>query len=276
MFVSETRRQIAALLKTGLTMNEIAHRLDLARSTVGYHAQALREAHNPSSPRVPARRGWAPVGAPSQTRERVRALLAAGHTRAAIAQMLEVARSTVTYHAKLLDEPTDGRCARRYDWDAIKRFYEAGHSVAECRARFGFNRQAWHGAVLRGLITPRPARTPLEELLVVSSRHNRNHLKQRLFDAGIKARTCESCGLTEWRGRNVPLSLHHVNGDRYDNRLENLQILCANCHGQTDTWAGRNIPRRAHARAPTAPARLPPPVDRAAATPPSRPARSTR
>src|SRR5437660_12861045 len=102
MFVSEIRRQVADLLKTGLSMNEIAHRLDLARSTVGYHAQVLREAQNSSSRRTPPRRGWAPVGAPSQTRERVRALLAAGHTRAAIAETLGVARSTVTYHVKLL------------------------------------------------------------------------------------------------------------------------------------------------------------------------------
>src|SRR5437879_13027052 len=100
MFVSEIRRQIGALLASGFSMNEIAHRLDLARSTVGYHAQALRDAQNPSSQRAPARRGCAPVGAPSQTRERVRAILAVGHTRAATAQTLREARSTVSTHHK--------------------------------------------------------------------------------------------------------------------------------------------------------------------------------
>jgi hypothetical protein len=163
--------------------------------------------------------------------------------------MLGVARSTVTYHARLLGEPIDERFSRRYDWRAIRRFYEAGHSVAACRARFGFNRQTWHDAVLRGLITPRPGRTPLGELLIADSRHNRNHLKKRLFDAGIKSPSCECCGLSEWRGLPIPLALHHVNGDRCDNRLENLQILCANCHGQTDTWAGRHLPRARSARA---------------------------
>jgi len=136
-------------------------------------------------------------------------------------------------------------CARRYDWAAIKLFYEAGNGAAACRARFGFTRNTWHDAIRRGVITPRPGRMPLDELLVAGPRRNRNHLKKRLFDAGIKARRCESCGLASWQGRDIPLTLHHVNGDRHDNRLENLQILCANCHGQTDTWSGRNLHRGA-------------------------------
>jgi hypothetical protein len=82
---------------------------------------------------------------------------------------------------------------------------------------------------------------------VAGPRRNRNHLKRRLFDAGIKTRCCESCGLAEWRGLAIPLSLHHVNGDRHDNRLGNLQILCPNCHGLTDTWAGRNLRRMGQA-----------------------------
>jgi 5-methylcytosine-specific restriction endonuclease McrA len=61
-----------------------------------------------------------------------------------------------------------------------------------------------------------------------------------MFDAGIKKRGCESRGLSEWRETPIPLALHHLNGDRNDNRLENLQVLCPNCHSQTDTWGGRN------------------------------------
>jgi len=86
---------------------------------------------------------------------------------------------------------------------------------------------------------------PLDELLVAGPRRNRNHLKKRLFDAGINARRCESCGLASWQGRDIPLTLHHVNGDRHDNGLENLKILCANRHSQTDTWSGRNLHRGA-------------------------------
>lgn len=135
MFVSELRSAVAELLEAGVTMNEIAHRLGVARSTVGYHGDILRTAtHSPNNktPSPPRHRG--PVAAPGVTRERVRRLLARGRTRADIAETLGLARSTVTYHAVGLGEDIDQECARRYDWQAIKRFYEAGHSARECRA----------------------------------------------------------------------------------------------------------------------------------------------
>jgi 5-methylcytosine-specific restriction endonuclease McrA len=55
----------------------------------------------------------------------------------------------------------------------------------------------------------------------------------------VKEPRCEACGLTEWLARPISFELHHVNGDGNDNRLENLLILCPNCHSQTDTWGGR-------------------------------------
>jgi DNA-binding CsgD family transcriptional regulator/5-methylcytosine-specific restriction endonuclease McrA len=243
VFVSETREAIAALLEAGLNQNEVAHRLGLANSTVGYHTRALRDQEAQPAPReMPRSRG--PLAGPAVTRERVRRLLYQGYPRARIAEMLGIARSTVTYHAGRLGAGIDGRFARRYDWEAISRFYEEGHSVADCLATFGFDRNAWHDAVNRGAITARPARLPLEQLLVPGRSRNRNHLKRRLFEAGLKTRRCESCGLTEWMGKPVPLALHHVNGDSHDHRLENLQILCSNCHSLTDTWSGRNMRRR--------------------------------
>lgn len=241
LFVSEIRTAVAELVDAGLNMNEIAHRLGVARSTVGYHVQVLRREQHECGQcqhRVPARTG--PVAAVDVTRERVRQLLAAGKTRAEAARTLGLARSTITYHAARLGEDIDARCGRRYDWREIRRFYDEGHSARECRSRFGFNMRSWHEAIQRGQIVARPPRMPLDRLLVSGPRRNRGHLKRRLFTAGLKMRRCESCGLAEWQGEPIPLALHHVNGDRHDNRLENLQILCANCHGLTETWAGRN------------------------------------
>lgn len=84
---------------------------------------------------------------------------------------------------------------------------------------------------------------PLKELLTVGTHRGRYQLKMRLIKEGLKASRCERCGLVDWQGDRITLALHHVNGVRDDNRLENLQLLCPNCHSQTDTFAGRN-PRR--------------------------------
>jgi 5-methylcytosine-specific restriction endonuclease McrA len=68
----------------------------------------------------------------------------------------------------------------------------------------------------------------------------RHNLKIRLVSDGLNDGSCERCGIAEWRGRPITMALHHISGDRLDNRLENLELLCPNCHSQTDTYAGRN------------------------------------
>ena len=82
---------------------------------------------------------------------------------------------------------------------------------------------------------------PIAEVLVSGRPCQSNNLKQRLIREGLKAAACERCGIKEWEGKRLSFELHHVNGDRSDNRLENLEILCPNCHSQTRTYRGRNI-----------------------------------
>lgn len=65
-------------------------------------------------------------------------------------------------------------------------------------------------------------------------------LKKKLFQEELKEKRCECCGRTEWMGKPINLQLHHINGDNTDNRLENLQILCPNCHSYTDNYCGKN------------------------------------
>ena len=65
-------------------------------------------------------------------------------------------------------------------------------------------------------------------------------LKERLIEDGIKERKCENCGLSEWMSKCIPLELHHKDGNHANNNLDNLQILCPNCHAQTDTYKGKN------------------------------------
>ena len=64
-------------------------------------------------------------------------------------------------------------------------------------------------------------------------------LIKKLLKENIKERKCESCGLTEWKGEEIPLELHHIDGNHFNNDLDNLQLLCPNCHSLTDTYCGR-------------------------------------
>ena len=51
---------------------------------------------------------------------------------------------------------------------------------------------------------------------------------------------CEKCGIYEWMGSPITLEIHHIDGNRLNNNLDNLQILCPNCHSQTNNWRSRN------------------------------------
>jgi hypothetical protein len=81
---------------------------------------------------------------------------------------------------------------------------------------------------------------PIDEILVEGSTYSRNHLKARLYDAGLKRPVCEMCGQGDvWRGERLALILDHVNGVRDDNRIENLGIVCPNCAATLQTHYGR-------------------------------------
>src|SRR5438270_12706402 len=108
--------------------------------------------------------------------------------------------------------------------------------------------EAW----LRGKTHSWTARRPLAEILVIESRyHNLHQLKKRLVKEGVLAYVCAGCGISTWRERPLALHLDHLNGIGDDHRLENIRLLCPNCHSQTDTYCGRNtakaIARRAGA-----------------------------
>jgi hypothetical protein len=100
-----------------------------------------------------------------------------------------------------------------------------------------FTGQGWNKGAK---FLPRPARA-LHEILVIDRPTSSHGLKQRLFNEGVKKRECELCSWAQCApdGR-LPLELDHVNGDKTDNRLENLRILCPNCHALQPTHRGLN------------------------------------
>jgi 5-methylcytosine-specific restriction endonuclease McrA len=94
---------------------------------------------------------------------------------------------------------------------------------------------------LKGKKNPVIRQRTLEEILVKDSTYTSTHkLRQRLIAEGIFQHQCVSCGLAEWLERPIPLEIDHINGDRRDHRLENLRLLCQNCHALTDNYRGKN------------------------------------
>jgi AraC-like DNA-binding protein len=186
-----------------------------------------------------------PKAAPGETRRRIGELLELGLSTREIARELGLSRSTVSFHAARLGRARCSSAAKRYDWERVQRFYDAGRSPRECCERFGFNRSTWAEAVRTGRVIVRPRKLPLCDLLVANSRASRLTVKRRLLAERVKTARCDECGLEEWRGKPLRLELHHLNGDGRDHRLENLRLLCPNCHSQTPNFGGRALVTRA-------------------------------
>lgn len=88
---------------------------------------------------------------------------------------------------------------------------------------------------LKGLKSD-PKRKSFEELSRSSSITS-HKLRLRLLEDKIKEYKCEKCNNKEWLGLPIPLELHHIDGNHYNNKISNLQLLCPNCHAQTDNYS---------------------------------------
>lgn len=65
-----------------------------------------------------------------------------------------------------------------------------------------------------------------------------DHCKKALI--ALRGYKCECCGNEEWQGQPIPLEIHHLDGNNMNNLLENLQLLCPNCHAQTENFRNKN------------------------------------
>ncbi len=131
----------------------------------------------------------------------------------------------------------------------VLRYFGLNHKGGNCRtlkrrldaesisyAHIPQGRDALRGRSMGGV-----ARRPLEEVLQQGSSVHRFGLKARLIRDGVLDNRCALCGQEPiWNGAPLMLTLDHINGVSDDNRLENLRLLCPNCHSQTTTFAGRN------------------------------------
>lgn len=145
-------------------------------------------------------------------------------------QLIEAIAKHKSYRAVLIDlslVPAGG------NYDQLKRRVHAlGLDTSHFTGK-GWN-IAWR-------FDPRRPVAPLSTLLVADKITQSYSLKKRLFKEKLKSPACELCGWCERSedGR-IPVELDHINGDKADNRIENLRVLCPNCHSLQPTHRGRN------------------------------------
>jgi Zn finger protein HypA/HybF involved in hydrogenase expression len=90
---------------------------------------------------------------------------------------------------------------------------------------------------------------PLDKILVVNSSYNRCRLKSRLVEENKIEYKCSKCGISSWNDSFISLELHHINEINNDNRLENLVLLCPNCHSQLHSKSRKGKTRDGQAAA---------------------------
>jgi hypothetical protein len=89
----------------------------------------------------------------------------------------------------------------------------------------------------------KPVRTNIDVYLSNQKPCGSFRLKNRLIREGYIIPVCSSCNLKTWLGNNIPLELDHIDGNNDNNGIENLRLLCPNCHALTPTYRGKNQQR---------------------------------
>lgn len=144
------------------------------------------------------------------------------------------------------------------DKNALEKAIQSSSSSSEVLEKLGLRAAGGNFAALRkasiafeldlpkfkrnisGLEAQHARRFSDEVIFVENSTYSdRSNIKKRMYAMGIPEE-CNKCGIgNSWQGEPLSLTLEHINGIWNDNRLENLEILCPNCHSQTSTFAGK-------------------------------------
>ncbi len=135
----------------------------------------------------------------------------------------------------------------------FKEVVSSSSSMSEASAKLGLHFNTFKRiSVKLGIYNPNPSgkgirkdmsskSIPLNEILEGKHPSYQTYkLKKRILKEGILVNECSECGLNEWNGKPISIELDHIDGVRTNHKLENLRLLCPNCHSQTDTYRSRN------------------------------------
>lgn len=142
----------------------------------------------------------------------------------------------------------------QFSKEEIEQFVKDSKSYAELARKIGYDSAAKNGSAYRTV------HQMIDELNLDTSHFtgqgwNKDNFDYSRFKYGraikngtalaaivnLRGHKCESCGLSEWMGKKITLEVHHIDGNSLNNELDNLQLLCPNCHSMTDNWKGRGI-----------------------------------
>ena len=105
---------------------------------------------------------------------------------------------------------------------------------------YGINRNWAKGKTILSDHRLSKNKNKVNEIFIINSKVSPGYVKTLIIKEKLKPYKCNNCGIDRWNNKKIVLEMHHIDGNRKNNTLENLVLLCPNCHSQTNNFKGKN------------------------------------